>query len=152
MDPVSAIVTALAIGAGAVIKTIASEPTKDAYQALKSYISQHYKGTAIAILEEKPTSTARQLVVQEALEDCHLTSDPKAAQLANALIESALQRDTEALKVIGVDLNDIKAANIRLKDIVSSGSGVVIKGAAATGDLEIEGVRAGTSGGSDPKN
>ena len=143
MEPVSAIVTVLALVGGAMIKTAVSEPTKDAYAQLKRYISEKYKGTAIESLEEDPSSKARQLVVQEVLDQNGLSQDPRAAELAASLMTVAIERDREALEVVGVDIGKTKAVNLRLREIVSSGIGVRIKDVEASGDIEITGVSAG---------
>lgn len=151
MEPVSTMVTVLAIAAGAMLETVVSEPTKDAYAALKRYIATKYKGPAIKSLEEHPSSTARQLVVQEVLEETGLVEDPQAAELAAAVLKSALERDQKALAAIGVDIAKVKAVNITLRDIASSGSGVRVHDVEATGNLDISGVRAGVPVGSSEK-
>jgi hypothetical protein len=143
MEPVSGIVTVLALVGGAMLKTVVSEPTKDAYARLKRYIAEKYNGPAIESLEENPFSQARQLVVQEVLDETGLSHDPTASELAAALMELVIERDRQALEVVGVDIGKAKAVNIRLKDIVSTGSGVRIKDTEASGDIEITGVTAG---------
>lgn len=55
-----------------------------------------------------------------------------------------------AAAIVGASLKDVEAANIRLKDIYSTGSGVVLERVKATGDVLIENVRAGIPG--EPKN
>jgi hypothetical protein len=143
MEPVSGIVTALAFVGSAMLNAAVSEPTKDAYKRLKRYIAEKYNGPALESLEEKPSSQARQLAVQEVLDDVGLSHDPTAAELAAAVIQSAMERDQRALEVVGIDISKAKAVNIRLKDIASTGSGVRIKDTEASGDIEITGVSAG---------
>jgi hypothetical protein len=53
--------------------------------------------------------------------------------------------------VIGVDLEDIKGGALRISDILSSGTGIKVKGAEIEGDIDIKEVRAGQPGGSSPK-
>jgi len=152
MDPVSGIVTVLAIIGGAVLKTAVSEPTKDAYERLKRYIAEKYNGPAVANLEEDPSSHARQLVVQEVLDQKGLSQDPRVAELAAAVMASAIERDRRALEVVGVDIDKATAVNIRLKDIASTGSGVKISDTQASGDIEITGVTAGLDAEASRKN
>ena len=55
----------------------------------------------------------------------------------------------ETASVIGVNLEDISGAALRISGITSAGAGVAVKHAQMTGDIEIKDVRAG-AGGRDP--
>ena len=143
MEPASSRVEVFALVGGDVLKTVVSETTKEAYARLKRYIAEKYNGPAIESLEEDPSSQARQLVVQKVFEETGLSHDPTAAQMAAAVLDSAIERDRQALEVVGVDIAKVKAVNIRLKNIASIGSGVRIVDAEASGDIEASGVKAG---------
>lgn len=143
MEPISAIVTVLAMVGGAMLNTVMSEATKTAYSELKDYIFEKYQGTAIASLEQDPSSQARQLLVQEVLDEHGLNQDSKAADLAAVLMASAIEHDRKAMEIIGVDIERAKAVNIRLKDIVSRGTAVRLTDTEAIGDIEVTGATAG---------
>ncbi len=62
---------------------------------------------------------------------------------ARTLIELIQQHSPAAASVVGVDLKDVAAANLRLADITASGTGVKVEHGTFTGDIDIRGVRAG---------
>jgi hypothetical protein len=144
MEPVSAIALSLALGAGAtagkeVVKTVVG----DAYAALKGGIARRFPKVSIEPLEQKPESKTRRAVVEEDLTDAGAGADAEVLAAAQALIELVRQHAPGAAGVIGVDLKDVTAANLRLADIVSAGTGVVVQRGTFSGDIDIKGVHAG---------
>ena len=61
MEPISLIVTALALGATATLKATAAQTVKDAYAAIKTRILGQYTDASDSLhaLEKKPESKAR---------------------------------------------------------------------------------------------
>jgi len=59
MEPITAIVTALALGAAAGLKPIAEQAIKDSYAALKALITRKYAGVNVDLLEQNPASEGR---------------------------------------------------------------------------------------------
>jgi hypothetical protein len=143
MDPVTAIVTALALGAGAGLKETAETAVKDAYAGLKGLIHSKHEKVDLRPLEEAPGSKARQAVVAEDLNTSHAGEDADVLRQAKVLLDVIRERDPRAGESIGVDLSDIEGASLRIADVVASGAGVRARGARISGDIEITGVRAG---------
>jgi len=144
MDPISATVLSLALGAGAIAgKEIVSAAVKDAYAGIKALIAARYPKVALAPIEEAPQSKARRTVVEEDLIAAGATQDNDLAVAARALITAIEQHAPKAAAAIGVDLKDVAAANLRLSDITATGTGVRVERGTFTGDIEIKGVRAG---------
>lgn len=143
MDPVTAIVAALALGAAAGAKEVATQAVKDAYAGLKSLIAHRYPKVEIAALERAPESSARRSVVEEDLQAAAAGTDAELATLARRLVELIEQHAPATAAAIGVDLKDVAAANLRLADIEAAGTGVRVERATVSGDIEIQGVRAG---------
>jgi hypothetical protein len=144
MEPISAIALSFALGAGAVAgKAVVSELVKDAYASLKDLIKSRYPKVSVEQLEQAPNSKNRRAVVEEDLTDAGAGQDAELASAAHTLIKLIEQHAPTAAAAIGVDLKDVSAANLRLADIVASGTGVKVEHGTFTGDIDIRGVRAG---------
>lgn len=146
MDPISAVTQSLALGAGSIAgNEVVSALVKDAYDGLKSLIKRRYPKVLVDSLEQAPDSKKRQAVVEEDLAASGAAQDTELLAAAQKLIELIRQHAPDAAAAIGVDLKDIEAANLRLADIVASGTGVKVEKARLSGDVTISGVRAGLS-------
>ena len=150
MDPISLIVTALVSGAAAGLKPTAEKAVKEAYAGIKALIQRKFGRVSVDMLEADPASAARQAVVKEDLAKANAGSDEEVLRQAKALLDSIASHDPEAAKSVGVDLEDIKGASLKISDIIASGAGVKVRKADIGGDIEIKGVRAG--GARDPAN
>lgn len=151
MEPVTAIVTALALGAAAGLKDTAERAIKDGYAALKSLVQHKYAKVDLAQLEKAPESTARRAVVTEELEAAGAVRDQEILRQAQKLIDEITAQAPETAAAIGVDLEDIKAASLTIEDVIASGTGAKVKKAEVAGDVTIKGIRAGQGGGTPPK-
>ncbi len=139
----SAIIAALAAGAGAIASGALSEAGKDAYKALKASIQRYISPESIGKLEQEPGSGSRKEIIAKELDQAGKADDPGLATLAQAVVDAVRKGDGGGVAT-GIALEEIEAINVRLKDIVASGPGVSIKKAKLAGDLEISGVTAGT--------
>jgi hypothetical protein len=144
MEPISAIVTALALGAAAAAKDIGGLAVKDAYTALKDLIVRRYPKVSVDVLAQAPESAQRRGVVEEDLQAAHAEADADLATLAKKLVVLIQQQAPTVATAIGIDLKDVEAVNLRLSDIVASGTGVKVEKSRFSGDIAISGVRAGT--------
>jgi hypothetical protein len=145
MEPISAIVTALALGAAAAAaKEAGGLAVKDAYTALKDLIARRYPKVSVDTLEQAPESERRRGVVEEDLQVAHAEADTELATLAKKLVALIQQQAPGIPEAIGIDLKDVEAVNLRLSDIVASGTGVKVEKGRFSGDIAISGVRAGT--------
>jgi hypothetical protein len=156
MDPITIIVTALALGAAAGLQLTAEQAVKDAYAGIKRLIQDKYQQVSVALLEADPASEARQNVVKEDLAKAKADQDEEVLRQAQALLDVIEKHAPEAAEVVGVDLKDIKGASLTLQNIIAAGSratGVRAKGVEVSGDIEIKDVQAGNGGASDsPKS
>ena len=152
MEPITAIVTALALGAAAGLKGTTEQLIKDGYSALKTLITSKFPQASSSVdqLEHAPDSKARRAVVEEDLAKEGASHSAELLQHAKALLDVIAQHAPQTAEVIGVSLTDITGASLRIADVLSSGSGVKVEGADIGGDITIQGVRAGQQAGRHP--
>jgi hypothetical protein len=120
--------------------------------AISSLIKRELPQTSSSIdqLEHAPDSKARRAVVEEDLTKEGVGHNTEILQQAKALLDVIAQRAPNTAEVIGVSLRDITGASLRIADVLSSGSGVIVEGADIGGDIDIQGVQAGPQGGHHP--
>jgi hypothetical protein len=147
MDPLTSLVTALAAGAAAALQSTVEQVVKDSYAALKALIQRKYTQVDVNQLEANPTSKNRRGVVEEELEAAGADKDSEVLQQAQVLLEAIQRHTPQAAAAIGVDLKDIEGAALAIRRVTASGTGVKVTGAKLSGDLTIEDVHAGGSGG-----
>src|SRR5262245_61106031 len=146
MGPISDLMMSLVIGAGIVGgKELVSSIVKDAYKNLKAVILKHYPAIAVSVLEQKPNSKDTQSVIERELAAANAGQNAAVLSAAQTLLDVIQRNAPAAVATIGIDLNDVSAANLRLKDVVSAGGGVRVHRARIDGDIEITHVRAGSS-------
>jgi hypothetical protein len=150
MEPISAIVAALALGAAAAAKDVGGEAVKDAYAGLKALIARRYPQVSVEQLEKAPESKNRRAVVEEDLQAANGAEDSELAGLAAKLTNLIRQQAPGTAAAIGVDLKDIEAGSLRLADIAAAGAGVRVEKAKIAGAIDISGVRAGLPPGGSP--
>jgi hypothetical protein len=92
MEPISAVVTALALGAAAALNGVSGEAIKDAHAGLKALIQRKYAQVHLAQLEEKPESKSRRAIVEEELMAAGAGQDEELFGQAKALMD-AIQRE-----------------------------------------------------------
>jgi hypothetical protein len=144
MEPISAIAMSMALGAGAVAgKEVVSALVKDAYGKLKDLIKNRYPKISIDQLEQAPESKNRRAVVEEDLNASGAGQDAELVASAHTLIKLIQEHAPAAAAAIGIDLQDVAAANLRLADVAASGTGVRVARGTFSGDIDIHGVRAG---------
>jgi len=152
MEPITAIVTALALGAAAGLKGTTEQLITDSYTALKTLIKSKFPQASSSVdqLEQAPDSQARRAVVEEDLTKEGTGHSAEILAQTKALLDVIAQRAPHTAEIIGVSLRDITGASLRIADVLSSGAGVSVEGANIGGDITIQGVRAGPQGGHHP--
>lgn len=145
MDPISIIVTALVLGAAAGLKPTAEQAVKDAYAGLKALIERKFNRVNVALVEEDPTSKTRQNVVKEDLEKVNADQDIDVIKAAQLLLDIVQVQASDIAIAVGVNLEYIKAASLRLDDIMATGTAVNVQHSEFMGDIEIRQVRAGSN-------
>jgi hypothetical protein len=147
MDPLTSLVTALAAGAAAALQSTVEQVVKDSYAALKGLIQRKYAQVDVNQLEANPSSKSRQGVVEEDLKTVGADQDAEVLQHAQVLLEAIQRQPPETAAAIGVDLKDIEGASLAIRRVIATGTGVKVEGAKLSGDITIEDVRTGGSGG-----
>jgi internalin A len=152
MEAITAIVTALALGAAAGLKGSTEQRIKEEYTTLKALLKSKcpQANSSIDKLEHAPDSKARRVVVEEDLTKEGADHSAQILEQAKALLDVIVQRAPNTADALGVSLRDITGASIRIADVLSSGSGVSIEGVDIGGDITIQDVRAGQQGGNYP--
>lgn len=148
MEPITAIVTSLAVGAAAVAgKEAVSGLVKDAYSELKHWIKNHYSSAGISLeqLEAAPQSKARRAVVEEELSSTSALQDAELLKLALRVTDLVRENVPSASGSAGISIEDLRAASIKISDVISSGA-LSIKNLTADKDIELKGLRAGGNG------
>jgi hypothetical protein len=144
VDPISMIVIALATGAAAALKPTAEQAIKDAYAGMKTLIQDKYKNVSIDMLENDPTSQARQNILQQDLEKTDASKNEEVLRKAQVLLKAIENKAPEVASEVGVKLEDVKGgASLKIEDIIATGSGVDLNKIEIQGDIEIRKVRAG---------
>jgi hypothetical protein len=127
MEPATIIVTALALGAATGIKSVAEQAVKDGYQVLKNLFNTKYPDVGIDRLEKKPESKTQQAAIEEEIADLGADKDAEILQKAEVLLETIKNLPAENVPAIGVDLEKIKGATLKIKDIIATGAGVRVR-------------------------
>jgi hypothetical protein len=147
MDPLTSLVTALAAGAAAALQSTVEQVVKDSYAVLKGLIQRKYAQVDVNQLEANPTSKNRRGVVEEELAAAGADKDAEVLQQAQVLLEAIQRHAPQAAAAIGVDLKDIEGSSLAIRRVIATGTGVKVEGAKLSGDITIEDVQAGGSGG-----
>jgi len=140
MDALSAIMTAIISGAVASAKPTTEKVISDLYAGLKTLIQRKYSGVSLEAVEKKPESEAKQASLREDLVEAKVAEDNELLQQAQALLKAIAEQPPQVAQAIGIKLEDVKAANVRLQEIIVSGeqaAGVHIKQGEFSGDIEI---------------
>ncbi|MHA6619807.1 hypothetical protein [Pseudonocardia sp. DLS-67] len=111
MDPVTLVVTAVALGASAGLTDTATTAVKDAYAGLKGLLGR--RSIDVSGVERRPGSTARQTALHEDLAGAAEPVDDELLAAARAMTDAVATHDTAAAQAIGVDLRDVQSAFIK---------------------------------------
>jgi hypothetical protein len=151
MEVLTVIAAALAFAGGEAAKTVVAEGVKDAYRAVKGFLSGKYPQIDLTPVEKAPQSKPRQDVLIEDLTNSGAAADPDFSPLAKRLVDAVAVEMRKAGPRTGVQLDDFESASLRIDDVIASGTGVLIKKGRIEGHAEITGIRAGITEDRDPK-
>jgi hypothetical protein len=142
MDPLTTLVTALVLGAAAGLQATAKEVVKSGYAGIKLLISRRFPAVDLGQLEKDPKSEGRRAILLEELTKSGVAEDTELVRQAKTLIATIERSSPKAAEVVGIDLEKVRAGNISLRDIVSSGVGIRAHDVIAK-DITVEAIRAG---------
>jgi hypothetical protein len=146
MEPVTAIVTALSIGAGAAFKKVAEEVGKDLYGQLKEIIGRKYSGVDIAVIEKDPASKKRQDLLEDELKQAKVGHDTEVLAKARELLKAA-EKMPDSAEAAGIDLKQFRAASFSIEDALSSGRLLSGHDVDVQGEFKVKNVRMGPGAG-----
>jgi len=149
MDPLTGLVTALAAGAAAALKSTVEQAVKDSYAALKKLIQRKYTRVQVDQLEINPSSKNRRGGIEEELKAAGADTDAEVLQLAQALLDEIRSSASETVASIGVGLKDIEGASLAIRRVIATGTVVKLE-KSTFDDITIEDVRAGDRRGTRP--
>jgi hypothetical protein len=143
MDPVTLLVTAVALGAASGLRDTAAAVVRDAYQGLKSLIVSRYPDVDVTAVERRPQSVAKRDSLREDLVEAGAANvDAELLDAAWRVVEVLREHDRSAGSVLGVDLDQVEAEFLRVRRVDSAGTGVRVRGSRFGGGIDIEDVHA----------
>lgn len=148
MDPITLVVTAVALGASAGLKDTATLAVKDAYAALKKLLVG--REVDVSGVERKPSSDAQRAALAELLADSKDVIDNAVLEAARLVTEAIAAEEPTVAPAIGVDLERVQAEFLRITSADAAGTGVRVRDGEFTGGIDIGRVRAGLDGGTRP--
>ena len=126
MEPVTLLVSTLALGAAAALKETAGEAVRDAYSALKTLIVKKFgPQPAIDSLERTPGSAKKREAAEEDLATA--ADDDAVIKVAEDLANVVKRDDPKVGEIVGVSIDDVVAKFLDIEGIRSSGSGVLVQ-------------------------
>lgn len=144
MDGIDQIITAIVCGASTIASGFGEKAVTDLYDGLKSIIKNKYRDVSLEQIEKKPESEAKQASLREDLLDINASVDVDLLNQSQQLLSAISQINESVAQAIGINLESVKAANIRLQEILVTGEqavGVSIKNAELSGDIEISKIK-----------
>ncbi|WP_459546590.1 hypothetical protein [Nocardia sp. X0981] len=150
MDLVTLIVTAVAVGAAAGVTDTAKQSVTDAYIALRDLLTHRYREVDLAPLESTPESGAERQSLMGTLRAQGAGTDDELAALATELISAVRAAAAETGAAVGVDLEMVEGAALRISGVTATGTGVRVRDGRFSGDIEIGAVEAGAGDPSHP--
>ncbi len=153
LETVPAIVAeAVAVGAVAGLSDTAKQAVTDAYAKLKALVSGRVGLSGVESVERQPDSVARRSVLVEDLQRAGVEDDEELLAAAQALLAAVRAHEAAAGAAVGVDLERVSAAALRIREVQSTGTGVRVVGGTFVGDIEIGSVNAGKPEPQDPSS
>lgn len=138
MESITIIVTALAAGAVAASKDVATQAIKDAYTGLKALIARKFSGNsdvAIALeqVEKKPDSEGRKATLAEELTAAEADQDAELVKQAQALLNLLKKHEPNLAATYTATLTGSGA--IAQGGSVAGGKGSTVIGGSAHGSV-----------------
>lgn len=145
MSPIELLVQTIIAGATAMRTPACPAAIHNAYATLVDGLRRVHPALDLSAIERRPTSPHSRGLLAEELAELGDTLAPDLLAAAQALTETLEQAAPETALVIGVDLREVKAAYLRLRNIRSSGVGAQVAKSEFLGGVEMGDVQAGHS-------
>ncbi|MFE9328165.1 tetratricopeptide repeat protein [Nocardia sp. NPDC052278] len=146
VDPTAALAaTAVAVGAAVASEDSTSPIVAAAYRRLRRVITERYGSVGLRALEQSPGSVPARLSLSEDLEMAGAAGDAELVYAARAVHRAVRDENPDPAASIGVDLQRIEAANLRITDVYSPDISVHLEDSRFTENIEIRGITAGKS-------
>jgi len=142
VDPITLVVSAVALGAAAGLKDTAAAAVTDAYAALKGLITQRYRDVDVTPVEKKPESEAKRDSLHEDLTEADAGADEELFAAARRVVDQVRAHDDVTGSALGIDLERVQAEFLRVHRVESDGTGVRVRDGTFRGGIEIDDVRA----------
>lgn len=134
MDPMTAMLTALAAGAAVAPKETSDAAIKDAYTKLRTLIKKRYSRASIELLETNPHSRYSLAVLRDDL--AAAATDRELLAQAQVLLQAIEADKPEMIRAIGVDPDTLTAAQLRISDVLAGNTDVEIKQGEFSDEIE----------------
>jgi hypothetical protein len=146
VDPLTLIVTAVALGASAGLKDTAAQIVKDAYAGLKALLGR--RSVDVSGVERKPDSGSKQASLREDLQELQDADpvDDELVEAAKRVVAAVRAHDPDAGAAIGIDLDEFEAKSLRISGVTSKNTGVRGQKWTIEGDAVFENIQAGGGG------
>ncbi|MFE3027994.1 hypothetical protein [Nocardia tengchongensis] len=135
---------ALAVGAVAGVQDSAKAAVVEAYQRLKGLVTGRYGQVDVTPVEQRPESQHRRDEFAEDLQAAGAGQDTDLLAAAQALLAAVRAHEAAAGAAVGVDLERVQAAALRIREVDAVGTGVRAIDVSIDGAIEIESIRAGS--------
>jgi len=146
MFTVTHIAESLALGAAAAAgKGVVSGLVKDAYERVKGLITSRYSSVPLNLLEKTPESVSRRGVVEEELQALNAERDDELVTAARHLLEMLRQHNPVLSEKAAVVLRNVESTNLRVREVTADGQAVLVDGAKVSQDIEISGIKSGST-------
>jgi hypothetical protein len=136
MELLTALASAIALGAAKGTKQPASQAIADAYKLLRNHLEDSYPSVDLWQLERDPHSPARRALLAEELNQTQAERDPVLICRIDDLLRIATENHSESN--VAVILKHIQVAKeLVINDVAGSGGGVVGESWTVGGSIRI---------------
>lgn len=143
MDPITIIVGALVVGAKTGLTDVAGQAIKESYAGLKTLIKDRYQRAPVEMLESEPDDKGRQAILQQDLAKVGADKDPEVLEEAKKVLEAVEKQEPGGVKsIVGLEMNKVRAVNLRVGKVMAEGDGVIINESEFSGDIELNEIQA----------
>lgn len=125
----------------------AGAAVRESFSAVKSLWANRFRRkAALEAVEEDPNSAPMRAALAHAVAQTGALNDPEFHALLGRLVEALAALPQAEAAAAGLDIDNLRAASVRFKNIEAAGTAVRIRNTAVEGSFEAEGIRGGVIG------